>query len=84
MEPVSRLRLFLGWTLEVLLLFLQLIFVILPIPLPSFRRGRRGTIIIVTIANNISKIIIVITVISIAIAAMVTSIAIATIMVCQP
>ncbi len=48
MEPVSRLRLFLGWSLEVLLLLLQLIFVFLPIPLPSYRRGRRGTVIIVT------------------------------------
>ena len=48
MEPVSRLRLFLGWTVEVLLLLLQILFLILPIPLPSYRRGRRGTIIIVT------------------------------------
>ncbi|MCB1169620.1 MAG: hypothetical protein KDK25_04770 [Leptospiraceae bacterium] len=48
MEPVSRLRLILGWTLETLLLLLQLIFLLLPFPLPAFKRGRRGTIIIVT------------------------------------
>ncbi|MCB1137118.1 MAG: hypothetical protein KDK23_00120 [Leptospiraceae bacterium] len=48
MEPVSRLRLILGWTLETLLLILQLIFLLLPFPLPAFKRGRRGTIIIVT------------------------------------
>lgn len=48
MEPVSRLRLILGWSLEVLLLLLQLIFVFLPFPLPAYRRGRRGTVIIVT------------------------------------